>query len=631
MTADTTGPARTIAELLARQARTHADQPALLAPGRPVLTYRDLAERVGTTASALRGLDISRADRVALAVSDRADLAIALLAVMSTAAAVPLDPGCQPAEFGRYLTGSRTRAVLADAAGAAAESAAALGVPTLGVAGGGPESWPSGVDLVSGRLPATGTAAGPPVLPTDHALVFHTSGTTGPQKVVPLRQAAVCLSAADIAADLELTPADRCLNVVPLFHAHGVLTPLLASLSAGASLVCLPRFEADGFFGLLARYRPTWYSAVPTIHHAVLREAAGHRHEPPAPGLRFVRSASAPLPERALRDLERTFRAPVIEAYGMTETTSVIASNPMPPRVRKPGSVGLPVSCEIRVVGADGQPLGAGQVGEVVVRSGKVTAGYDDADTSAFVDGWFRTGDLGRFDEDGYLFLAGRTKETINRGGVTVSPFEIDRVLQGHPSVAQAIAFPVPHPTLGEDVAVAIVPRPGTSLTEREVRDYAARHLGRTSVPSRVVVVDTLPKGPTGKVQRLRLHEQLPQPKETFATPRTELEQTVAGVWCQVLGRDRVGLHDNLFDLGGDSLQATRIAAAVTGATGTAVSPVDVFVCPTVSLLAEFIAAGPSPGERDDHGEETAVRHGRARLAGRAARGRTTSPRSRDD
>lgn len=608
---------RTVGELIARQAMAFRDRPALLAPNRPTLTYHELAERVAALGAALRAAGLCPADRVALVLPDPADLAVALLATMASMTAVPLDHNGRPQEFRRYLTSSKARAVLVDGSSGSAVSEAAkeTELPVLAVTTDG-DGWPSGVRHVSGP-PVT--AADTVDIPRD-ALVFHTSGTTGAQKVVPLPQAGVCLSAANIAANLELTPRDRSLGVQPLFHAHGVLTPLLGSISAGASLVCLPKFEATAFFGSLGEYRPTWYSAVPTVHQAILREAADHPGELAAVDLRFVRSASASLPEQVLRRLEETFDAPVIEAYGMTETTSVLASNPMPPGKRKAGSVGLPVGCEIMVTGSDGHRLAPGQVGEVVVRGDTVVRGYDNAaDDSVFTDGWFHTGDLGWFDEDGYLFLAGRTKEIINRGGVTVSPFEIDRALEAHPAIAKAVAFPVPHATLGEDVAVAVVAAPGQTITEREVRNFAAQHLNRTSIPSRVVLVDTLPTGSTGKVQRLRLHEQIPLPEATFEQPSTDLQHMLTTVWQDALGRDRIGRNDNFFDIGGDSLMATRIAETLTRTTEHPVAPLDIFVFPTISLLAEHIADGGTPAQPIQD-TTTTVRDGRARLLRRAAR-----------
>lgn len=607
-------PAKTIADLLTRQAGLHPRRPAITAPDREPLSYLELEGRVADTALALRRLGFGRNDRVALALPNGADMAVTMLSIMTAAAVAPFEHDSPSAEFERYLRGSRAQAVVVEDArrSAAAEAAEAMDLPVIEIGHGGPPQ------LVSG---GTRRNAEGPVRARDSALVLHTSGTTGEQKFVALRQLSLCLSAANIASSLELTEEDRCLNVMPLSHAHGLLTPLLATLSTGGALMCLPGFDVNEFYTALAQFHPTWYSAVPTIHQEILTQADRHRDAIAAAPLRFVRSASSPLPEAVLNRLESTFDAPVIESYGMTETTSVVASNPLPPKPRKPGSVGLPVGCEIAVLDEQGHPVPASQVGEVVVRGQTVVDGYDNDDTtvSAFVDNWFHTGDLGRFDEDGYLYLVGRIKETINRGGLTVSPFEIDQVLQSHPAVAQAVAFPIPHASLGEDIAVAVVPAAGGHLTEQEVRMFAASHLDRTLMPSRVIIVDKIPQGPTGKVQRLRLHEQLSAPSTQFARPGTELQATLVAVWQQLLERERIGVHDNFFDLGGDSLRAVRACEAITERTGSTVSVVDLFEFPTIALLTEFLeskAAGQATGP-----DSEAVRAGRARLVGRRRRG----------
>lgn len=610
--------AETIAELLGRQAGLRPHRPALTAPDRPPLTYGELNTLVTATALAWRNLGFGRGDRLAVAVPNGVDLSVALLSVMNAATAVPLGHDAPPNECARHLRGARATAlVVEEAAGnAAARAAEAMGLPVIEVRPAGPR-----LRTAVGQRNAPGRAQ-EPVRATDTALLLRTSGTTGEPKLVAISQARLCLSARNIASGLELTEGDRCLNVMPLSHAHGLLTPLLATLTAGGQVECLPGFDADEFFGALSRCDPTWYSAVPTIHQEILTEADRHREVIAAVSLRFVRSASAPLPEQVRSRLENTFRAPVIESYGMTETTSVVASNPLPPRMRKAGSVGLPVGCQLAVVDGDGRPVAPGQVGEIAVRGPTVADGYDhddEATAAAFVDGWFHTGDLGRFDEDGYLYLVGRTKETVNRGGLTVSPFEIEQVLQSHPAVAQAVVFPLPHPSLGEDIGVAVVPAEGARLTEREIRTYAAQHLTPALIPSRVVLVDSIPHGAQGKVQRLELHARLPMPPVGFAQPRTRLQQTLVVIWQSVLGRERIGVHDNFFDLGGDSLRAVPLAEAIARHTGVPVTVVDVFAFPTVALQAEFVDTRRAAGPANPDGR--AVRAGMARLARRRERG----------
>jgi acyl-CoA synthetase (AMP-forming)/AMP-acid ligase II len=299
---------------------------------------------------------------------------------------------------------------------------------------------------------------------------------------------------------------------MPLFHIHGLMAALLASLSAGASVVTSPGFDAFRFFGWLEETSPTWYTAVPTMHQLVLSRAGRQKETVGRANLRFIRSSSASLPPTVMAELEETFRAPVIEAYGMTEASHQMSTNPLPPGQRKPGAVGVGVGVEVAIMDEAGMLLERGVTGEVVIKGGNVTAGYEnnpDANATAFTDGWFRTGDQGYQDSDGYLFLTGRIKEIINRGGEKVSPREVDEVLLQHPAVAQAVAFAVPHERLGEEVAAAVVLAEGASADERELRDHAARLLADFKTPKHIVILPDIPKGATGKVQRIGLAEKL--------------------------------------------------------------------------------------------------------------------------
>jgi acyl-CoA synthetase (AMP-forming)/AMP-acid ligase II/acyl carrier protein len=431
------------------------------------------------------------------------------------------------------------------------------------------------------------------------ALVLHTSGTTSRPKLVPLTHANLCHSARHIRESLSLTSQDRCLNVMPLFHIHGLAAALLASLAAGASVVCTPGFDASLFFDWLDQFHPTWSTAVPTMHQAVLTRAPQHRDVIARSTLRFLRSCSSALPPRLMTDLETALGVPVVEAYGMTEAAHQMASNPLPPRVRKPGSVGLPTGPQVRIMDDAGAFLPAGSTGEIVIRGSNLTPGYDHnpaANQSSFRDGWFRTGDQGHLDSDGYLFLSGRTKEIINRGGEKISPREIDEVLLDHPAVAQAVAFALPDSRLGEDVAAAVVLHHHTTATELELRDFAATRLADFKVPRRLVFLTELPKGPTGKLQRIGLASTLgldhPQPAPASApylAPGTPSEIRLADLWRQVLRIDRVGLHDNFLDLGGDSLLATRLVSRIRDAFSVELTVRAVFDHPTVAQLLPLI------------------------------------------
>jgi acyl-CoA synthetase (AMP-forming)/AMP-acid ligase II len=357
-----------------------------------------------------------------------------------------------------------------------------------------------------------GAAARPgPAEPDDIALILHTSGTTSRPKIVPLTQANVTKSADNIATTLAFTDADRGLNVMPLFHIHGLIAGLLAPLSRGSSVYCTPGFNALKFFAAIEESKPTWYTAVPTMHQAILTRAGHNKDVIARHPLRFVRSSSSSLPPQVITELEATFHAPVIEAYGMTEASHQMASNPLH-GIRKPGSVGIAAGPEVAIMDESGTLLGAGEIGEIVIRGDNVTAGYENnpaANTEAFVNGWFRTGDQGLIDAGGYVSLTGRLKEIINRGGEKISPREVDEALMDHPAVLQVVTFAVPHDKLGEDVAAAVVLREGETATEQELRSFLSERIAAFKTPKKIVFLTEIPKGATGKLQRIGLAQKL--------------------------------------------------------------------------------------------------------------------------
>ena len=481
---------------------------ALGAPGRPALDHAGLRAQVGATAAELAGLGLGPGDAVAIVLPNGPEMAAAFLGVGSAAVAAPLNPSYTRDEFEFYLGDLKARALIV-AEGAetpSREAASALGVRVVEA------RVPDGAP--AGTFGLVGAERGEPRLngPEDVALVLHTSGTTSRPKIVPLTARNVCASAEAVAATLQLTPDDRCLNVMPLFHIHGLVAALLSSASAGASISCTPGFDALRFFRWLEEVRPTWWTAVPTMHQAILARARRNAEIVEAARPRFVRSSSASLPVPTLKGLEETFGCPVIEAYGMTEAAHQMASNPLPPAARKPGSVGVAAGPEVAVMGEDGAMLPSGETGEIVIRGENVTGGYvenPEANAGAFRDGWFRTGDQGALDDDGYLTISGRLKEIINRGGEKVAPKEVDDVLVEHPAVAQAVTFALPHRSLGEEVAAAIVLREGAEATTAELREFAGRSLAPFKVPREFVFLDEIPKGATGKLQRIGLAEKL--------------------------------------------------------------------------------------------------------------------------
>jgi len=491
-------------------------EPAAVAIGSteaPSLSFRALRAQIERSIESLNAVGIGRGDRVAIVMPNGPAMATAFLTVASAATACPLNPGFREEEFAFYLADLRARALLVErgSTSAAIEVARRQGIHVLEAAAGGDAA---GAFVIA---PAAGVAAQPtpdggPATGSDIALILHTSGTTSRPKIVPLTHANLHASASNIAATLQLTPADRHMNVMPLFHIHGLVAGLLAPLAAGSSVACTAGFNALKFFSSMAECRPTWVTAVPTMHQAILGRGDRDSHRAIARRLRLLRSSSAAMPPQAIAKIEALFDAPLIEAYGMTEASHQMASNPLPPGRRKPGTVGPAAGVDLAIMDEAGRLLAPGSTGEIVIRGPGVSTGYENdpqANASAFVHGWFRTGDQGVLDRDGYLSITGRLKEIINRGGEKISPREVDEVLMDHPAVAQAVTFALPHASLGEDVGAAVVLRAGETLSERELRSFAGSRLADFKVPRRIVFVEEIPKGATGKLQRIGLAARL--------------------------------------------------------------------------------------------------------------------------
>lgn len=594
---------RSVLELLASKAASMGGSAALASQGRRPLTYGEIPGQVELTTEALRSRGLGRKARVALVAQGGPEAAMGFLGLASSACCAPLNPGYQKPEYLLYLSslGADALVVETGTGGGAREAARELGLPVF-------ELKPEGRSGLF-RLSALEGPEGPPSSDgppggEDAALVLHTSGTTSRPKVVPLTHRNLLASASSIARSLGLTPDDRCLSLMPLFHVHGLMASLLASLSAGAEVVLTPGFHPESFFAWLEEFKPTWYTAVPTMHRALLDKAAGRRKPAGSGSLRFIRSCSAPLAPTLMREMEEVFGVPVVEAYGMTEASHQISSNPLPPGKRKPGSVGVPTGCQIEVMGPKGELLPPGRTGEVVIRGGSVTAGYEgepEAGGSAFADGWFRTGDEGYLDAEGYLYLTGRLKEMINRAGEKISPREVEDVLVAHPQVSQAVAFAAAHPSLFEEVAAAVVVRRGAALREEELRLFAARRLAPFKVPRRVLFMEELPRGPTGKLRRKGMAETLGLRAEDLerddginrghAPLEGELEKRLAEIWSAVLGLQVSGAEEDFFRLGGTSLQAAHLTAEINRELGSRMPVSYLYVAPTVRKLARALAA----------------------------------------
>lgn len=469
-------------------------------------TYGALRWQVRSIAGRLRGAGYNRTDRIALVLPNGPLLASALVAISSSFVCAPLNPGFKEGEFELHLRKLRARAVIVRKrdASPAREVARRMGLEVLEAreAGGVGLFELEGLDGHAAEASFSGEE--------DDAFLLQTSGTTAIPKLVPLTHANICLTIHYIRNALELTAQDRCLNVTPLFHGFGLIS-LLITLLSGGSIICASDFSPGRFFKLMDELKPTWYPAVPPVHQSIVGAAEAHRDVVARSRLRFIRSAAARLPPNLMLALEGCFRAPVIEAYGMTEAFA-IGSNPLPPRKRKPGSVGLPVGPEVAVMDEKGNFLDNGRVGEIVVRGPNVMRGYEgdeEENARCFVKGWFRTGDLGHIDSEGYIFIDGRVKEVVNRGGEKVTPNEVDDELAKHPAVVEAATFGVPHEVLGEDLVAAVVIRNGSEVSWEDLGRFASGRLASYKVPSRFFFVKEIPKGPSGKVLRRKLQEAL--------------------------------------------------------------------------------------------------------------------------
>jgi acyl-CoA synthetase (AMP-forming)/AMP-acid ligase II len=476
-----------------------ASQPAVFIPDGPEVTYGQLQNQIEAVTTALREGGVQAGQPIAIVLPNNLEYLVAFLATTwARAVAAPLNPGYKVEEFRFYLEDSGARAVLvAPGDHPAREAAHQLQIPI----------WECGVNAQGQVFVQRQTSQAAPNLdrsvpkPGDVALFLHTSGTTSRPKGVPLTHGNLMASIANIAATYQLAPRDRSLIVMPLFHVHGLIGATLSTLHTGGAVVVPPKFSAGAFWQTASRFGVTWYSAVPTIHQILLGRA--DQDNAPRGGLRFIRSCSSALAPAVFQQLEERFGAPVLEAYGMTEAAHQMASNPLPPGPRKPGSVGKGTGVDIVIRDEEGHSLPAGKQGEVTIRGTNVMHGYlnnAEANASAFWSGYFRTGDQGVLDENGYLMLTGRLKELINRGGEKISPLEVDAVLLEHVAVAEAVSFAAPDAKYGEEVQAAVVLK--GKATPGEIQAFCRQRLADFKVPKVIHITEAVPRTATGKIQR---------------------------------------------------------------------------------------------------------------------------------
>ena len=451
----------------------------------------------------LAATNVKNSDRAAIVLPNGPLMASSFLSISSYMSAAPLNPSYKQEEFEFYLDDLKPKFLLVEpnSKSLAVIAAKNLNIPVFEMKIS--DNQPLGTFELSDKETDYKN-------PNDYdeALVLHTSGTTSRPKIVPLSNLNIFTSAVNISKSLKLTAADHCLNIMPLFHIHGLIAVLSASAKVGASVCASNGFNALKFLDLAETQNITWYSGVPTMHQAILLRAQKNSDKAKKLNLRFIRSSSASLPPTIFEQLNDIFQTPVIEAYGMTEATHQMASNPLPPAIQKPGLVGMPAGPEICIMNDKNEKLSQGEIGEICIKGNNVTNGYEnnpEANKQSFVNDWFRTGDEGFFDEDGYLKISGRLKEIINKGGEKISPLEVDNILMDFPPIDQALCFGYKDKMLGEDIAVAIKLKENKSCTEDDIKSYANEKLAKFKIPKKIFIVEDIPKGATGKLQRIGL------------------------------------------------------------------------------------------------------------------------------
>lgn len=583
MTADLVAPLRD-------HARTMPDRIALSATGAPSTTFGQLVEALDHAVAQLQSFGVGPTSRVATVLPNAPSTALAILSIASCSAVVPINPAFPAEEMRRVLVQAGATHVVTDAMSTTVAEELSLPVIRLVAR---PTIHAAAFEL-SGEPQ---TLAGAPIMdePTRVALVLHTSGSTGTPKRVPLSVSNLACSARNVAASLQLGESDVCLNMMPMFHIGALVDLLLAPLSAGGAVAFAEAISANAFFAGLRAFNPSWFQAVPTVLRDILARRVSSLELERVRRLRFIRVVSQPLPPKLHQEFEDRFGVTLVPMFGMTETAGLIASAPLERGRQRPGSVGLPSGARIRIIDELGNEAQAGRRGEVLVGGPTVMAGYEGAvDRAASFRGeWLRSGDEGYLDDDGFLFLTGRLKDIVNRGGEKISPAEIDLLLADHPGIREAAAFPMPHPTLGEEVALSVV-RSDPALGHREITDYLRPLVADFKLPRIIHFVDELPRLPSGKLDRLglRLLNEVPVagPRTPPSTPAAKM---LADAWKTVLQRsDDIALEDDFFDLGGDSLSATNLVSLLDARFGRDMPYETLFDEPTLGAMAAILARG---------------------------------------
>ena len=554
---------------------------------RPVL-YREIGPILEGFADQVGLSQLPRSTRVALIMPRGKDGLLGFLAVSSYATCCPLD----------------TRLLDEELIGAIQDLEVAVIVD-----GTGEPRFASIAERLKIGLRALRTSAYPSNLPQRHrvgrteidevALLLQTSGTTSKPKHVALTHSNILAAARAIGQSYDICPRDLCINPMPHHHVHGLISAGTSSLLAGASQYCAPSFSPAAFDKAMELLNPTWFTGSPAFHLGLLDYFKAAGRTPATRSLRFMRSSSAPFPTSAIAQYEQMFGVPLLENYGMTETASTVCSNLLLPKRRKSGSVGCSIGAEIRIVDAAGHELGVDCEGEVLLRGPSVITRYASGESGPdhFMDGWLRTGDVGRVDENGCLFILGRTKELIKRGGHSVYPLEVDSAILSHPDVTEAISFSLQHPTLGEELVAAFVPRAGSAIDGDSIRGFLEGRISTYKIPAAIIRVPEIPKNATGKSARRAMRSAFAgefTPKGV--APRSELEAVLLEAWVHAIGTSGLGITDNLFVHGGDPIRAQRVCDGLRQHHGVDLSLKDLIRNPTVGMQADLVSSKAGAG-----------------------------------
>ena len=586
-----------LAAQLEQGAVNFGDAIAIIAADGQTLSYAELRDQTKAIAAYLSSLEVRPGEPVAISLPHGMEQAICLLGVASYTACLPLDPTMKNDELERLLSEADAVAIICETPkfSEMKELVAKLGIVCIQLEAKKPPH--------RGRFGLYSDTALSPrenkkVLNSNHAVFLCTSGSTSMPKLVPQSQEALVAVGKDLAEWFRLDKKDRCLGCMALFHGNGLYAGLLPTLLSGGSYLCLESFAPDEFFRCLNAFHPTWLTTIPTYLQGLLRHTNQNKESIPPNSLRFIRAGSAHLPIETKKAVMDLFSVNVIAGYGSAEAAH-ITNNPLPPKKTKDGSVGLPSGNEVKIIDTEGNQLGSGEVGEVLVRGRSVTTGYlgspiDNAEL--FIDGWLRTGDRGRFDAEGYLTLVGRTKQMINRGGESISPLEIQNVIHSHPLVAEAAVFSVPHPTLGENVAAAIVLHPDSELSQEALQKYLGERLSSQKVPYRIIELKEFPMNNIGKVQNAQLAELFVNMRPSTIEARNREEEIIARIWSETLAMENIGVTDHFIDLGGDSITALSILSKINSKFAIDLQLSDVLMAATVEELNKVVAGRQTDG-----------------------------------